>query len=74
LTSFPVSTFPNSTTPSTTPTRPIYAVAHGNNWAIRTIINKYCTEFEKRVKPTFVAVKVSVAAGARLGGNGRAWD
>ena len=37
-------------------------------------MKKYCTEFEKRVKPTFVAVKVSVAAGAHLGGNGRVWD
>jgi NADH-quinone oxidoreductase subunit F len=43
----------------------ICGLADGNNWAIRTIMNKYWTEFEKRVKPTFVAVKVSVGAGAR---------
>ena len=43
----------------------ICGLADGNNWAIRTIMNKYWSEFEKRVKPTFVAVKVSVGAGAR---------
>jgi NADH-quinone oxidoreductase subunit F len=43
----------------------ICGLADGNNWAIRTIMNKYWSEFEKRVKPTFVSVKVTVGAGAR---------
>jgi NADH-quinone oxidoreductase subunit F len=43
----------------------ICGLADGNNWAIRTIMNKYWQEFEKRVKPTYVTVKVSVGAGAR---------
>ena len=38
------------------------ALADGNNWAIRTIINKYREEFEKRVKPSFVPVKMTVGA------------
>ncbi len=43
----------------------ICGLADGNNWAVRTIMNKYWSEFEKRVKPTFVPVKVSIGAGAR---------
>lgn len=43
----------------------ICGLADGNNWAIRTIMNKYWNEFEKRVKPTYVPVKISVGAGAR---------
>jgi len=43
----------------------ICGLADGNNWAIRTIMNKYWNEFEKRVKPTFVPVKVTVGASAR---------
>jgi len=43
----------------------ICGLADGNNWAIRTIMNKYRDEFEKRVKPTFVPVKISVGAMAR---------
>ncbi len=43
----------------------ICGLADGNNWAIRTIMNKYWSEFESRVKPTFVPVKISVGAGAR---------
>lgn len=43
----------------------ICGLADGNNWAIRTIINKFRDEFEKRVKPTFVPVKMTVGAGAR---------
>ncbi|MBL8765102.1 MAG: NADH-quinone oxidoreductase subunit NuoF [Phycisphaerae bacterium] len=43
----------------------ICGLADGNNWAIRTIMNKYRDEFEARVKPTFVPVKLSVGAGAR---------
>jgi len=43
----------------------ICGLADGNNWAVRTIMNKYWSEFEKRVKPTFVQVRVEVGAGAR---------
>jgi NADH-quinone oxidoreductase subunit F len=43
----------------------ICGLADGNNWAIRTIMNKYWNEFEKRVKPTFVPVKMTVGANAR---------
>ncbi len=42
----------------------ICGLADGNNWAIRTIINKYRDEFEARVKPTYVPVTVSVGAAA----------
>ena len=42
----------------------ICGLADGNNWAVRTIINKYRDEFEKRVKPTYVAVRVTVGASA----------
>jgi NADH-quinone oxidoreductase subunit F len=34
----------------------ICGLADGNNWAIRTILNKYWDEFTGRVKPTYVAV------------------
>jgi NADH-quinone oxidoreductase subunit F len=34
----------------------ICGLSDGNNWAIRTIVNKYRAEFEARVKPHFVAV------------------
>ncbi len=43
----------------------ICGLADGNNWAVRTIMNKYREEFEKRVKPTFVPVKMTIGAGAR---------
>ena len=43
----------------------ICGLADGNNWAVRTIMNKYWGEFEARVKPTFVPVKVSVGAMAK---------
>ncbi len=43
----------------------ICGLADGNNWALRTIINKYRDEFEKRVKPSFVAVTMTVGAGVR---------
>ena len=43
----------------------ICGLADGNNWAVRTILNKYRAEFESRVKPTFVPVKMTVGAGAR---------
>jgi NADH-quinone oxidoreductase subunit F len=43
----------------------ICGLADGNNWAVRTIMNKYRSEFEKRVKPTFVPVKMTIGAAAR---------
>lgn len=43
----------------------ICGLADGTNWAIRTIINKYREEFESRVRPTFVPVKMTVGASAR---------
>ncbi|MCC6676670.1 MAG: NADH-quinone oxidoreductase subunit NuoF [Phycisphaerales bacterium] len=43
----------------------ICGLADGNNWAVRTIMNKYRAEFESRVKPSFVAVKMTVGAAAK---------
>ncbi len=43
----------------------ICGLADGNNWAVRTIMNKYWSEFERRVKPTFVPVKMTIGAAAR---------
>ncbi len=43
----------------------ICGLSDGNNWAIRTIMNKYPEEFQARVKPTFVPVGISVGAGAK---------
>ena len=43
----------------------ICGLADGNNWAIRTIMNKYREEFESRVKPSFVPVTMTVGAAAR---------
>ena len=43
----------------------ICGLADGNNWAVRTIMNKYPDEFEARVKPTYVPVKVSIGAAAK---------
>ncbi|MFG0283315.1 MAG: NADH-quinone oxidoreductase subunit NuoF [Phycisphaerales bacterium JB039] len=43
----------------------ICGLADGNNWALRTIMNKFRDEFEARVKPSFVPVKVTVGAGAK---------
>jgi NADH-quinone oxidoreductase subunit F len=40
----------------------ICGLADGNNWAVRTIVNKYWDEFESRVKPAYVSVPVSVGA------------
>jgi NADH-quinone oxidoreductase subunit F len=42
-----------------TPGTTICGLADGNNWAVRTIVNKFRGEFERRVKPQFVAVSVS---------------
>ncbi|MDZ4755254.1 MAG: NADH-quinone oxidoreductase subunit NuoF [Phycisphaerae bacterium] len=41
-----------------TPGTTICGLADGNNWAVRTIVNKYRAEFEARIKPVFVAVTV----------------
>ncbi len=43
----------------------ICGLADGNNWALRTIMNKYRDEFEKRVKPSFIPVKMTIGAGAK---------
>jgi NADH-quinone oxidoreductase subunit F len=43
----------------------ICGLADGNNWAVRTIMNKFRDEFEARVKPTFVPVRMTVGAAAR---------
>ena len=43
----------------------ICGLADGNNWALRTIMNKYRDEFEARVKPAYVPVKVSIGAMAK---------
>ncbi len=36
----------------------ICGLADGNNWAVRTLVNKFRGEFEARVKPSLVAVGV----------------
>ncbi|MFN0134117.1 MAG: NADH-quinone oxidoreductase subunit NuoF [Phycisphaerales bacterium] len=51
-----------ATSMGTMPGTTICGLADGNNWAVRTIINKYRAEFEKRVKPTYVAVRVTAGA------------
>jgi NADH-quinone oxidoreductase subunit F len=43
----------------------ICGLADGNNWAVRTIMNKFWGEFESRVKPSYVPVKMTIGAGAR---------
>jgi NADH-quinone oxidoreductase subunit F len=43
----------------------ICGLADGNNWALRTIINKFRDEFESRVKPSFVPVEMTVGAAAK---------
>jgi NADH-quinone oxidoreductase subunit F len=43
----------------------ICGLADGNNWAVRTIMNKYWSEFEKRVTPSFVPVKMTIGASAK---------
>ena len=54
-----------ATSMGTMPGTTICGLADGNNWAIRTIINKFRDEFERRVKPTYVPVRVTVGAAAR---------
>jgi NADH-quinone oxidoreductase subunit F len=51
-----------ATSMGTMPGTTICGLADGNNWAIRTIMNKYPEEFAKRVKRTFVPVGVSVGS------------
>ncbi len=53
-----------ATSMGTMPGTTICGLADGNNWAMRTIMNKFWPEFEKRVKPTFVPVRVTVGAHA----------
>ena len=55
----------------------LYEISHANDgtticgmgdaagYATVGILNKYRDEFEKRVKPSFVQVKVTVGAGAK---------
>jgi NADH:ubiquinone oxidoreductase subunit F (NADH-binding) len=43
----------------------ICGLADGNNWAVRTIMNKYWGEFEKHVTPSFVPVKMTIGASAK---------
>lgn len=43
----------------------ICGLADGNNWAIRTILNKFWPEFERRVRPTAVPVRMTVGASSR---------
>jgi NADH-quinone oxidoreductase subunit F len=54
-----------ATSMGTMPGTTICGLADGNNWAVRTIMNKFRFEFESRVKPSFVAVKMTVGAGAK---------
>ncbi len=42
----------------------ICGLADGNNWAVRTIVNKFRDEFEARVAPTYVPVTMTVGAAA----------
>jgi NADH-quinone oxidoreductase subunit F len=42
----------------------ICGLADGNNWAIRTIMNKFPAEFQAKVKRTYVPVGISIGAGA----------
>ncbi len=45
----------------------ICGLADGNNWAVRTILNKFRPEFEARLKRRFVPMTVGVGAGAVAG-------
>ncbi|GIW74674.1 MAG: NADH-quinone oxidoreductase subunit F [Phycisphaerales bacterium] len=42
----------------------ICGLADGNNWALRTIMNKFRDEFESRVRPSHVPVKMTIGAAA----------
>jgi NADH-quinone oxidoreductase subunit F len=54
-----------ATSMGTMPGTTICGLADGNNWGVRTIMNKYWDEFTARVKPTFVPVKMTVGAASR---------
>ncbi len=54
-----------ATSMGTMPGTTICGLADGNNWAVRTILNKYPEEFERRVRPTYVPLKVTVGAAAK---------
>ncbi|MEM9559564.1 MAG: NADH-quinone oxidoreductase subunit NuoF [Planctomycetota bacterium] len=43
----------------------ICGLADGNNWAVRTIMNKFRPEFEARVHRTSIPVKMTVGAAAK---------
>ncbi len=43
----------------------ICGLADGNNWSLRTIMNKFRDEFEDRVERSFVPVKMTVGAAAK---------
>lgn len=53
-----------STSMGAMPGTTICGLADGNNWAVRTIVNKYRDEFEARVKPSFVPVTMTIGAAA----------
>ncbi|MCL4209185.1 MAG: SLBB domain-containing protein, partial [Phycisphaerales bacterium] len=48
----------------TMPGTTICGLADGNNWAVRTIVNKFRAEFEARCRRQFVPVGVPVTVGA----------
>jgi len=54
-----------ATSMGTMPGTTICGLADGHNWAVRTIMNKFHEEFEAKVSPTYVPVKVSVGASAK---------
>ncbi|MFN7442745.1 MAG: NADH-ubiquinone oxidoreductase-F iron-sulfur binding region domain-containing protein, partial [bacterium] len=51
-----------ATSMGTMPGTTICGLADGNNWAIRTIMNKYPQEFEARVKRTSIPVGITIGA------------
>ena len=51
-----------ATSMGTMPGTTICGLADGNNWALRTIMNKFRPEFEARVRRTYVPVSVNVGA------------
>lgn len=54
-----------ATSMGTMPGTTICGLADGNNWAVRTIMNKYREEFAARVKRSSVAVGITIGAGAK---------
>lgn len=51
-----------ATSMGTMPGTTICGLADGNNWAIRTIMNKYPDEFAKRVKRSSIPVGITIGA------------